>query len=89
MASAPWMTDAARFEVTLATLVYPAEAYIPACRPPLDLPPVTPPPEPLPTNTFLWNAVGQPPLMDGFQLSATKLAELTELLKNRGAVAAA
>jgi hypothetical protein len=79
------MTEAARFEVMLASMVFPADAYIPECRPPLDLPPKTPPPEPLPTNTFLWNAVGQPPLIDGFQLSTSKLQELAQLIAQRSA----
>ena len=71
-----WVTAEARFEVACACMVNAKDAYLAKPRPPQDSPPATPPPEPLPTSTLLWNVVGRPVMADGFSLSRTKLQEL-------------
>ena len=88
-ASQPWATPAARFEVAAAALALPAAAFTPPPRAPLDAPPPTPPPEPLPTDGYLWSALGKTAyLVDGLELSPTKLADLEALAKERAAAAA-
>jgi hypothetical protein len=85
-ADAPWATSTAKFEAAATMLVLPAELYAPEPRPPLDAPPPTPPPEPLPTNGYLWSAVGRTAfIIDGLDLSPTKLEELNALAEKRQA----
>lgn len=75
----------ARFEVARAAMAVTLEEWKPPPRPPLDAPPATPPPEPLPVNGYLWTALGKTAMvMDGLDLSPDKLQQLEALAAARG-----
>jgi hypothetical protein len=83
-ALAAWATPSAKFEVATAVLCLPMDLYVPLPRPPLDAPPPSPPPEPLPTDGYVWSAVGKTAfIVDGLELSPTKLDELNAVAEER------
>ncbi|GAX84551.1 hypothetical protein CEUSTIGMA_g11972.t1 [Chlamydomonas eustigma] len=57
--------EVARSEIVRAIMVLPETELIAPARPPLPSPPKTPPPLPLATSQFVWDALGRPIMTDG------------------------
>ena len=65
--------EVARSSVVRAMLVLTEAEFAAPARPPLPSPPGTPPPLPLATSQFVWDALGRPSMTDG---AGVKLAHL-------------